>query len=88
MQVDLILTGIIIVLLIHSAWTTRENMREREKLTHALIAKTANDFTNMELASKVQNIHPPEEELKDPNMVAVDQLNDEQWDEAIIKEGL
>lgn len=83
---ELILGAIIIVLIAYHAFTTHQNNREKAKLINALIAKTSQDFINSEMTDKVKPLKPEVE--KKPEMTAVDQLDDDEWSEAIKKDSL
>lgn len=81
---ELIFGVIIVSLLAGFMFFIREEKRERAKLINALIAKTAQDAVNLGLTDKLAPLKPQEE--KAPDMVPLDQLTEEEFDNHISQE--
>lgn len=73
---------IIIAILVGFGWYIREQNRERSKLINAILAKDSQEYVNRTLAENTKIV--PEINAKDPDLIPVDELNDDQW-EAHIK---
>jgi len=69
--------GIIVILFGMLVWEKRENKKERERFTNALIAKTPEQFRDLELTSKVKPITP--EPQKPPDLVPEGDLTDDEF---------
>lgn len=74
---DLYLALIILALLTILMWEKWENRKERARFTNALIAKTPEQFRDLELTDKVKPITPPKPEQQD--LVAESDLSDEEF---------
>lgn len=59
----------------------RETNREKQKLINALIARNAQETANLTFADNTKIT--PEVTKPDPDLIPMDQLNDEQFDEHI-----
>lgn len=62
---ELILAGIILALIgliVYQEWNSR---KERQRFINALIAKTPEQFRDLELTAKVKPIQPPKEVVSD-----------------------
>ena len=84
MITELILGSIIIALLSALVYERYENKKERSKLLNALISKTPEQFRDLELADKVKPIEAPKK--TEPDLIAVHDLTDKEFSEAIKKE--
>lgn len=73
---DLYLALIILALITMLMWEKWENRKERSRFTNALIAKTPEQFRDLELTDKVKPITPPVEK---PDLVAESDLTDEEF---------
>jgi hypothetical protein len=73
---------VILALVALIAWQEYHNRKERAKLINAILSKNVNDFKDLELADKTKiEIKPP----KDPNLIPMEGLTDDQWFETEIK---
>ena len=79
-MIEVLFTIIILVLLAGFAWYIRESNKEKAKLVNALIAKDATEMTNLTLADQT-TIKP--EVNREPDLVPMDQVDDEKFDEHI-----
>lgn len=79
---EIVFTLIIFLLAGLLVWEKRENKKERERFTNALIAKTSEQFRDLELTSKVKPITPP---IKNdiPDLVPEAELTDQEFDRMI-----
>ena len=78
---DLYLALIILALITMLMWEKRENKKERARFINALIAKTPEQFRDLELTEKVKPIIPPIP--LPPDLVPESDLNDEEFKEVI-----
>lgn len=74
---DLLFALIILTLLAMLMWEKWENKKERGRFINALIAKTPEQFRDLELTSKVKPITPPVQQP--PDLVAESDLSDEEF---------
>ena len=74
---DLYLTLIVLALITMLMWEKWENKKERARFTNALIAKTPEQFRDLELTDKVKPITPPKQEA--PDLIAESDLSDEEF---------
>lgn len=81
-MIDLILFVIILILLGGFGWYAREQERVKTKLINAILAKDSTEYVNRTLADKTELIVPQVAD-KDPDLIAMDQINDEQFDAMI-----
>jgi len=73
---------VIISLIVLIGWQEYHNRKERAKLVNAILSKSVNDFKELELADRTDiKIRPP----KEPNLIATDNLSDDEWFEKEIK---
>ncbi len=73
---------VILVLVVLIAWQEYHNRKERSKLINAILSKSVNDFKDLEIADRTKiEIKPP----KDPNIIPMEGLTDDQWFETEIK---
>mgnify|MGYP001592667823 CR=1 FL=1 len=80
MNTETILLGVIIALLAFIGWKEREGRLEKNKLINALLAKNATEMVNMDLADKTEI---KTEKPKTDDLVPPENLNDEEWKEAV-----
>ena len=80
---ELILGLIVLALLGFLAWQEYSNRRERAKFINALIAKTPEEFRDLELTEKVEPIKP---NTQPPEFVPEQDIPEEQFNEMIKKE--
>lgn len=74
---DLILALIILALIIMIVWDRWETKRERARFINALIAKTPEQFRDLELTDKVKPITPPIQDK--PDLIAESDLSDDEF---------
>ena len=65
------------------AWEKYENKKERSKFINALMAKTPEQFRDLELTEKVEPIRP---QVKEPEFIPEHDMTDDQFKEMIDKE--
>ena len=65
-------------------WEKHENKKERAKLFNALIAKTPEQFRDLELTEKVQPIKPPTNQ--EPDLVPESEVDDKTFRDLVEKE--
>ena len=80
---ELILSGIIGILLFILIWEKRENKKETARFINALIARTSDQYRDLELTAKVKPIEPPIQ--KEPDLVPENEIPDKKFED-IIKE--
>ena len=78
---EVILGVIILALLGGFGWYIREQNRERLKLINAILAKDSQEYVNRTLAENTKIT--PEINKGDPDLIAMDQLDDEAFDKHI-----
>ena len=66
------------------AWEKHENKKERAKWINALIAKTPEQYRDLELTEKVKPIEPPVN--SEPTLVPEADMTDKEFQEQIEKE--
>ena len=67
---------VILALVVLVAWQEYHNRKERSKLVNAILAKTVNDFKDLEIADRTKiDIKPP----KDSNVIPLEGLTDDDW---------
>ena len=74
---DIYAALIILALITMLMWEKWENRKERARFTNALIAKTPEQFRDLELTDKVKPITPPKQEQ--PDLVAEADLSDAEF---------
>lgn len=74
---DLYAALIILALITMLMWEKWENKKERARFINALIAKTPEQFRDLELTDKVKPITPPKQET--PDLVPESDLTDAEW---------
>ena len=79
---EIILGLIIAALLGFMAWERHETKKERTKWINALLAKTTEQYRDLELTDKVKPIETPKVE-KAPEFVPESDITDEQFKEQI-----
>ena len=78
-----ILLGLVIAgLLGILAWEKHENKKERAKWMNALIAKTPEQYRDLELTDKVKPIEPPQQQ-KEPDLIPESDIADERFKELL-----
>ena len=80
-MIELIFGAIIFSLLAVLVWLVYLHDKRVNKLINAILAKTPQDLTNLTLAENTQI--KPEINKTDPDLVPLDQLNEEQFDRHI-----
>lgn len=76
-----IVFGVIILALLGGfGWYVREQERAKSKLINALLAKDSQEYVNRTLADNTK-IEP--EVTRDPDLIPMDQLNEEDFDKHI-----
>jgi len=83
-MIEIILSSIILALLSALVYERYENKKERAKLLNALIAKTPEQFRDLELADKVKPIEAPKK--VEPELIPESELDDKKFQELIKKE--
>ncbi len=77
-----IILGLIILALIGLlAWEKNENKKERSKWLNALIAKTPEQYRDLELTEKVKPIQP--QVKTEPELMPESEISDEKFSELI-----
>lgn len=68
-------------------WLTTKHQASQDKLTHALISKTAQDYINMEMTTKVKPISTETATTVDRDLAtAVEDLTDEEFEKFAVNE--
>ena len=70
---------IIFALLSYQAFINSQHQAERSKLLNAIMARTAEQFRDLELTSKVQPIEPP----RPPQIVPEADMTEQEFDDMI-----
>ena len=83
-MIDLILAGVILILCCLIGWLDFNNRKERSKLINALLSKNAAELRDLEFVEKNQ---PEQQKSTPPDIVPLDSLDDQQFDN-FIKEQL
>lgn len=81
MTTEVLFTVIIFAILLAFGWYVRESNREKSKLINGILAKSSQDMVNMTLADQTEI--KPEVNKLDPDLVSMDQLDDEGFDQHI-----
>ena len=82
MSVEVILTGVILILCALLGWKEREARLERSKLINALLARNAVEMANLDLVDKTQiKAQVPE---KEPDFIPPENLSQEDWEKVAI----
>ena len=63
------------------AYEKHQNKKVVEKLTNALIAKSAQELTQMDMADRVAVVQPVETK---PDLIPEDELSDKEFDERVL----
>lgn len=82
---EVILGLVIAALLGVFGWYVREQGRERSKLINAILAKDSTEYVNRTLAEKTEALRP-QVNTSNPDLIPMDQVNDEQFDAMIAKQ--
>ncbi len=83
-MIEILLTIIVLAVLGYHAWYVWEKNKEVGKLINALVAKTSNEFRDLELTEKVKPIETPKIEV--PDLIPESEVSDEKFAELISKE--
>jgi len=83
-MIEIIFGSIILALIGVILYDKHENKKERSKFINALLAKTPEQFRDLELADKVKPIEAPKK--VEPEFVAESELDDKKFAEMIKKE--
>lgn len=78
---ELYLGLIVLALITMLMWEKWENRKERARFTNALIAKTPEQFRDLELTDKVKPIIPPAQQP--PDLIPESDLNDKEFEDLI-----
>ena len=81
---EIILGLIITALLVILAWEKNENKKERARFINALIARTPEQFRDLELTEKVKPIQPPVK--TEAEFIPESEVSDKQFEELIKRE--
>ena len=81
---EIIFGSIILALIGVILYEKHESKKERSKLINALLAKTPEQFRDLELAEKVKPIEAPKK--AEPEFVAESEITDKQFQDMIKKE--
>ena len=73
---------VIVALFILLAWEKYENKKERSRWINAVIAKTPEQYRDLELTDKVKPIEPKME----PDLIPENEVTDDEFKELIEKE--
>ena len=84
-MIDILLFGMNVALLATFGWYVHESNKEKAKLVNALLSKSPQDMVNMTLADQTE-IKPQVGPDKDPDLIPMDQLTDEEFDNHIAQE--
>lgn len=79
---EIVLSLVIAALLSLIAWERHETKKERAKWINALLAKTAEQYRDLELTDKVKPIETPKVQSP-PEFIPESDLTDEQFKEQI-----
>ena len=79
-MIDFALVVVIIALLGKIAWSDYQDRKERAKLINAIVAKTPEQFRDIEFVDKVQ---PPKMEPQQSDLISTSQLTDQEFMEHI-----
>lgn len=84
MIAELILGWVIVVLSVLLVWEKNENKKERARWMNALIAKTPEQYRDLELTAKVKPIKPPVK--TEPEFIPESEISDKKFEELINQE--
>lgn len=80
---DIILGFVILALLVERYFNAKEMGKQLKDMTRALMAKNATELRDMEMVDKVKvNVTPQ----RPPDLIPLEQMDDEQFNEMIEKE--
>ena len=85
-MIEVLLTIIVLSVLGYHAWYVHEKNKEISKLVNALVARTTEQFRDLELTEKVRAIETPK--VEQPDLVPESEVSDEKFAELIEKEML
>ncbi len=83
-MIEILLTLIVLCLLGYHAWYVREKNKEVTSLVNALVAKTADEYRDLQLTEKVKPIEVPK--IEPPDLIPESEVPDEKFAELIEKE--
>ena len=81
---EILFVFIIVTLLGLLAWEKNENKKERARFLNALIARTPEQYRDLELTAKVKPIESPAK--TEPDFVPESDIEDQKFQELISKE--
>lgn len=76
---EIVLTGVIIILSGLLVWKEKQAKEERTKFINAVLAKSPQEFKDLEFVSKLA----PEPQIP-PDLVPVEELTDSQWEKVVL----
>jgi hypothetical protein len=82
-MIELVFGLIIIALLAAFVLYVKESNAEKAKLINALVAKSPEQFRDLNLADKVAPLKP---DVKPPDIIPLDQMTDEEFDNHIAQQ--
>jgi hypothetical protein len=85
MMLEIILGLVVLTQFGLLAWQEYNNRKERAKFINALIAKTSEQFRDLELTEKVEPIKPPMVE-KEPEFIPESEIPQDKFEELIKRE--
>ena len=80
-MIEGVLIGVILLLCGLLVWKERETRLERNKFINALLARNVREMVDLEVADKIE---PKTEIPKEPDLIPVEDLNDEEFKKAIL----
>ena len=83
-MIEILLTLIILAVLGCHVWYVREKNKEVGSLINALVARTPEQYRDLQLTEKVKPIEAPK--IEPPDLVPEDEITDEKFAEMIGKE--
>ena len=83
-MIEILLTLIVLAVLGYHSWFVHEKNKEVAKLINAIVAKSPEQFRDLELTDKVKPIETPK--VEPPDLVPESELTDEKFAEMIGKE--
>ena len=81
-MIDFILLSVIISLVVLIAYKEKINKEEKDKLINALVAKNATELRDLTAVDKIV-VKPTVPEK--PDLVSMDSLSDEEWNNQVLK---
>ena len=82
-MIEILLGLVVMGLFVLLVWEKHENKKERSKFVNAILAKTPEQFRDLELTEKVKPIDP---QPKEPEFMPESDMPDDKFQEMINKE--